>query len=238
MIGELQRQIRRHERNSATADMSVRSTGCAGLDALFPEQGVVQGSLVEWVSGGVASGAGTLSLIAGWQVRLADRPFILVDSRQQVSPLALAAVGFDLSQLVTVRPRSPQEALWACEEALRCDGAGLVWADIDHLTGTAFRRLQLAAEASNGIGFLMRPEKALRHSSWADVRLLVRPRSGRSHFIQQSVQRRSSPSFRVDVVSGQGRATRSFACVTIDRIRGVIHEATDANETDFMSLVS
>jgi hypothetical protein len=43
----------------------------------------------------------------------------------------------------------------------------------DHL----FRRLQLAAEAGETLGLLLRPARALAEPSWAEVRWLVEPLS-------------------------------------------------------------
>jgi hypothetical protein len=42
----------------------------------------------------------------------------------------------------------------------------------------AARRLQLAAEASGGVGFLVRPAAVRAEPCWSEVRLLVEPRRG------------------------------------------------------------
>lgn len=226
-IVELQQQIRRWTRSSSATENPVCSTGCDALDALFPERGIQRGSLVEWIGDGVASGAGTLSLAAARRCCPADQGMILVDMLRQISPVALAALDFNLAHLVVVRPRSEQEVLWACEEALRCDAVGLVWARIARLTDTAFRRLQLAAEASAGIGFLLRPHNVLHQSSWAETRLLVQPRPSRT----------ASPCWRVEVVYSQGRGTRSTADIQLDCLQGTIHESAQSSP-DLMSVVS
>ena len=232
-IFELRQQIRKCERHQSKQDSTVVSTGSTALDDIFSDQGVRRGSLVEWVGSEISSGATTVSLMTGRYVCLPSHPVVLVDPHREVFPLALSALGFDLSSLVIVHPGSLQETLWTCEEALKCEGVGLVWAAIDALAHTDFRRLQLAAERSSGIGFLVRPEQALRHPSWAETRLLVRPRPSPPSF-----HRYGSPSFQVDIVYSQGRATRSSTHILIDRLRGVIHELDDAHTANCLSLVS
>jgi protein ImuA len=211
MIADLQNRIWASERRFVQGETAVTSTGCGALDALFPERGIRQGSIVEWIAGSEASGAGTLSLLVARRFCAADRspacqepkgdspifasqksslkgtvpfllrknrdsPLVIVDARRQVYPLALAALGFDLSTVLMVRPKSQRDLLWTCEECLRSGAVDMVWARIEHLGPIAFRRLQLAAEKSRAIGFLMRPAGAIRQPSWADVRLSVAPR--------------------------------------------------------------
>ena len=166
-IVELRNRISAWERRSPQAQTACVSTGCDALDALFPGHGIRQGSLVEWIGDGDASGAGTLSLLVGRRLCKTDRPAILVDFQQQIYPVALSAFGFDLSTLIVVRPHCEREALWACQESLRCKAVAVVWARIERLTGLAFRRLQLAAEESGSVGFFVRPTAALNEPSWA-----------------------------------------------------------------------
>ena len=191
------------------------STGCGALDAALPDRGIRPGSLVEWIEDGAASGAGTLALLVGRQFCQPGRPAIVVDLQRQIYPRALSACGFDLSTLILVRPRSEQETLWACEECLRCRAVALVWARIEHLPGIAFRRLQLAAEESGGVGFFVRPAAAIKQPSWAEVRLLVTPRPTRE----------ASPCFRVEVAYSRGKTRQAAVDIAIDALRGTLHDA-------------
>lgn len=218
-IAELQQLIRNQERGRPQRNCAVHSTGCGALDGLFPQQGVSQGSLVEWIGKGIigqgiTSGAVTLSLITARQVCPVDRPIIVIDRLRHLSPVGMVTLGFDLSRVVFVRPSSEREALWACEEALRCSGVGLVWAEFDHLSSTAARRLQLAAEESAGIGFLLRSANALRQSCWAEVRLVVQPRSSPGE----------SPRFHLEAVYSQGRLNGSTVDIQIAPRQGILEQ--------------
>jgi protein ImuA len=227
-IVELRKRISAWERRSPQARTACVSTGCDAMDAIFPAQGIQQGSLVEWIADGDASGAETLSLLVGRRFCKADRPAILVDYQQQLYPVALSVCGFDLSTLIVIHPSSEREALWACEESLRCKAVALVWARVEHLTALAFRRLQLAAEETGGVGFLARSATALQQPSWADVRLLVTPRPGRNE----------SPCFQTKVAYSRGKPLRSVADIEIDALRGTLHEVFNHKQTCRMSLVS
>ncbi|WP_158265188.1 ImuA family protein [Blastopirellula marina] len=231
-IAQLQRQIGACERG-AWSRAEVVSTGCAAVDQLLPDGGVRRGGLIEWIGQAHGGGAGALSLIAARQVCPAEKTVVAIDAQRRLAPATLANLGFDLSKVWIVRPQTKQEAWWTGEEALRCAAVGLVWADIEHLPTTQFRRWQLAVEASQGVGFLVRPESALRHPSWADARLLVHSR----------VSRDASPTYQVESVYSQGRTSRSKAGVQIDRFTGMTHEyasllPTSASPPSPLSLVS
>ncbi len=216
-LQELRRRIRACEQGLPADATPVLSTGAPALDALFPAGGVRPGSLVEWLESGPASGAALLSLVAARQLHSESRRsprIILIDTRRELFPLSLERLGFSLEQLVLVRPATERDALWACEEALRCEGVGLVWAQFERLTSTSFRRLQLAAEESQGVGFLVRPPQARSQPSWAEARLVVQPRpSGEA-----------SPRFQIDVASSHGRPRQSSVTLQLDALHGTPHE--------------
>jgi len=221
-IVELQQQIRRWEHRGQRAETTVISTGCDVLDSLFPSQGIRRGSLVEWIGQGEASGAGTLSLLVCPQFGKVDRPAILIEGSRRIYPVALAALGCNLSSLILVRTDSEREALWACEESLRCKAVDIVWARIEHLTSLAFRRLQLAAEESGGVGFLVRSAEALKQPSWADVRLLVAPRPTGGDSLR----------FQVHAAYSHGKTIRSTANIEVDGLRGTFNTLRDWNDAN------
>jgi len=226
-VAELQNAIRQWERKSAQGAERSVSTGCPSLDELFPAQGIRQGSLIEWVGTDEAKGAVALSLIVGKVVVPPERPMILIDRQRELFPAALQAMGIDLTRLVLIHPKTERDALWACEESLRCPGVGLVWMDIGRLSGTIFRRLQLAAEEGQTIGFFVRPEAAVQQASWADARLTVRPVASGG----------ASWQLQVEVASGQGWPKRSGCEVQIDNEQGTIHDVPPVDPANPLPVV-
>lgn len=221
-IVSLREEIRKRERRDMSAAGDVVSTGCDALDELLPSGGLRAGSLLEWIDAVDGGNAAALSLRVGRAVVAANDPAVLIDAGHGVHPLALAALGFNLSRLVIVRPATPHEAIWSCEEALRCTGARWVWASLPLLSDQQFRRLQLAAESSGCIGFLLRSAIARRRPSWAEARWLVHPQPSRT----------ASPRFRVDVIYSRGRPVRSVAEIQFDGVTGTVQEASVLHEID------
>lgn len=84
----------------------------------------------------------------------------------------LAQAGLATDQLIITRARKPAELLWTMEEALRSGALSTVVGEPEgRLTLTASRRLQLAAEAGGGFGFLLGAEDdgvapSALHSRW------------------------------------------------------------------------
>jgi len=228
VVVELQGLIRQWERRKPQAATDFISTGCDALDALFPGRGIRRGSLVEWIETQEASGAGTVALLVCRQLCTPQRLSVFIDGKCPIYPVALAALGFDLNAMILVRPDSKQEVLWASEEALRCEAVEFVWARIEQLSSMAFRRLQLAAEVANTVGFLVRPATAIAQPSWADVRLLVTPR----------ITQGDSLGLRITVAYSRGRTEQSMADIEIDNTRGMFHEVSHSNQTHLMSVVS
>ncbi|WP_428249793.1 hypothetical protein [Ferrovibrio sp.] len=68
-------------------------------------------------------------------------------------------MGLDHRRLTVVDARRADDRLWATEEGLRELGYGAVVAAIDSADLTETRRLQLAAEKSRSIGFLIRQDR-------------------------------------------------------------------------------
>lgn len=198
------------------------------MDDLLPVRGIRRGSLVEWLGTEESGGAVTLSLVVGQTATPPERPMVLVDQRRELFPLALQALGIDLARLVLIHPQTERDALWVYEESLRCPGVGLVWMNVDRLSGTCFRRLQLAAEEGETIGFLVRPESAVRQPSWAVVRLKVRPVASRGAALRYQIERTNS----------QGWPSRSGGEVWIDNVQGTIHDDSSFRSADPVSVVS
>ena len=115
---------------------------------------------------------------AGLAVRAAAAEggaIVVLDRRRNFYPPAAAALGVELEQVMVVRAGSPDDELWAFDQALRCPGVAAVWGAIDKLPSRWFRRLQLAAENGGGVGHVLRPARVRGWPSWSYAQLLVEP---------------------------------------------------------------
>ena len=155
------------------------SSGCLPLDRHLPQQGFQRGSLIEWIGGGVGSGASLLGMLAARSACRGGGALVLVDRGQSFYPPAANAYQLDLQNTIVVHPTTEKDECWAIEQALRCSDIAAVVAWSKRLTSNAFRRLQLAAEHGGSLGLLVRPTTARNESSWASLRMLVSPSVGR-----------------------------------------------------------
>jgi cell division inhibitor SulA len=153
-------------------DLAHRASGCAALDAALPGGGWPEAALVEVLLG--ADGLGELALLLPMLSTLtqAERPVLLVAPPYRVHAPAWQAAGVRLSQLHVVEATA-KEAPWAMEQALRagCCGAVLGWFLATGCHDQELRRLQVAAETGQTLGFAFRPLRARDNPSPAPLRL-------------------------------------------------------------------
>jgi len=153
----------------------IFSTGIAALDWLLPRKGLAGGTLMEWLHEDAGAGAGTLALIVAGQVLQQGGAFVVMDGKREFYPPAAASLGIPLEHTVVIQPENTRDPVWALEQALRSSAVAVALGWFGRLDSCIFRRLQLAAEAGGGLGFLLRPLACQREPSWADARLLVKP---------------------------------------------------------------
>jgi protein ImuA len=179
LIRDLKERLRRWEGlDRHEPGEAVCSTGLPALDRVLPRGGFGPGALFEWLAAGDGEGAETLTLTFAARLLEQGGALVVIDERREFYPPGAVCLGIDLDRTVVVQPKNARDSLWAFEQSLRCPAASVVLGWSDRLGDRAFRRLQLAAEAGHGIGFVLRPEKCRREPSWAEVRLLVQALPG------------------------------------------------------------
>ncbi|TDB33564.1 DNA lesion error-prone repair protein ImuA, partial [Stenotrophomonas sp. TEPEL] len=83
---------------------------------------------------------------------------------------AWAAAGLDLAQLQIIHA-APKQALWAAEQCLRSAACAAVLCWPQQADDRALRRLQVAADSGQCLGFVFREARAARNPSPASLRL-------------------------------------------------------------------
>ena len=83
---------------------------------------------------------------------------------------AWAAAGLDLAQLQIIHA-APKQALWAAEQCLRSAACAAVLCWPHQADDRALRRLQVAADSGQCLGFVFREAQAARNPSPASLRL-------------------------------------------------------------------
>lgn len=176
-LSPLEQLIDRHQlwRAQVTAPaMTGVPTGLPGLDAALPLGGWPEAALTELLL--PAEGLGEMQLLWPTLARLtqADRRVVLVAPPFIPFVPAWVRAGVCLRWLEII-DADGREALWALEQCLRsgCCAAVLGWPrQADH---TAMRRLQVAADQGQCLGFVLRHARHAVQPSPAALRLQLLP---------------------------------------------------------------
>ncbi|WP_085481991.1 translesion DNA synthesis-associated protein ImuA [Paraburkholderia susongensis] len=159
----------------AGSDSHVISSGYAELDRLLPGQGWSAGGLTELLV--EHCGVGEVRLLAHALRHLTqhtERHVMLVAPPYQPCVVALKAWGIDIGRVVWVRSTEDQ-ALWVATQALKQDSIGAVLVWLPGARADKIRRLQVAAQESAALAFLIRPVEAASQSSPAPLRMICEP---------------------------------------------------------------
>jgi hypothetical protein len=151
---------------------SAQPTGYAALDAALPTAGWPEHALTELLI--PADGIGELRLLWPSLSRLtrAGQRVVLVAPPYIPYPQAWRNAGVDLRQLQIVKAQG-RDALWASEQCLRSGSCAAVVCWPQNADDRALRRLQVAAESGQALGFAYRPLKASLNPSPAALRLAL-----------------------------------------------------------------
>jgi cell division inhibitor SulA len=155
---------------AASITAEGESTGHASLDALLPQGGWPRRALTELLL--PADGVGELELLFPTLTRMTRAGSTVVMVAPPYIPYAPAwqAAGVDLAHLEIVEA-SPRDALWAFEQCLRSGACAAVVGWPQKADAQSLRRLQVAADSGNCLGFAFRDRKHLANPSPAALRL-------------------------------------------------------------------
>ncbi len=152
---------------------SRQSTGHALLDEVLPTGGWPESALSEILL--PADGVGELRLLWPSLARLTqagERVVLVAPPHLPYAP-AWQAAGVDLRQIQVVEAPELRDALWATEQCLRSGSCGAVLCWPQLAEDKALRRLQVAAESGQTLGFACRPLQAVRNPSPAALRIAI-----------------------------------------------------------------
>ena len=105
----------------------------------------------------------------------AQRRVVLVGAPYVPYPQAWLAAAVDLRHLVLLQA-SGRDALWAAEQCLRSGSCAAVLCWPQQADDRALRRLQVAAESGQALGFAYRPLREAVNPSPAALRLCIETR--------------------------------------------------------------
>jgi cell division inhibitor SulA/protein ImuA len=153
-------------------------SGFAALDAALPGRGWPQGALTEFLLEREGIGELRLTLPALVHVQAQGRNVVWIAPPYHPYAPALVAAGLDLARFLIVRCPTPQDALWAYEQALRAPECGAAFAWLPTQDERVLRRLQVAAREGRTWGALWRRPGQRGGALAAPLRLALAPQEG------------------------------------------------------------
>ena len=189
----------------ATLPPSAQPTGHALLDAALPTGGWPDAALTELLL--PADGVGELRLLLPTLARLtqASRDIVLVAPPYLPYPDGWRQAGVDFARVHLV-DAAPRDALWAAEQCLRSGSLAAVLCWPHKADDRALRRLQVASETGQALGFAFREQRAADNPSPAALRVLLE----RAPF----ERREACTQLRVLKCRGGNAPTQAFALDT------------------------
>jgi len=167
------RTVWRAGRQAAPAPLG-ESTGFAALDALLPHGGWPHKALTELLI--PAEGVGELTLLMPTLARMTQAGRLVALIAPPFCPYAPAwqRAGVDLRYLEIVQPAiqsGSRGALWAFEQCLRSAAFSVVLGWPSSADGPSLRRLQVAADTGECLGFAVRDSRHADNPSPAALRI-------------------------------------------------------------------
>ncbi|WP_226470505.1 translesion DNA synthesis-associated protein ImuA [Luteimonas panaciterrae] len=159
-----------HAGRNAVIAADGEPTGHDAFDALLPQRGWPRRALTELLL--PADGVGELSLLMPTFARLTQAGDTVTLIAPPYLPYAPAwqAAGVDLAHLQIVEA-APRDALWAFEQCLRSGACTAVVGWPAHADAPALRRLQVAADSGQCLGFALRDRRHAANPSAAALRI-------------------------------------------------------------------
>nr|WP_298120140.1 translesion DNA synthesis-associated protein ImuA [uncultured Pseudoxanthomonas sp.] len=171
-----------HAGRSAAIAADGEPTGHAALDALLPQGGWPRRALTELLL--PADGVGELALLLPTLARMTQAGSAVAVIAPPYIPYAPAwqDAGVDLALLEIVEA-APRDALWAFEQCLRSGACAAVLGWPVQADGPALRRLQVAADSGECLGFALRDRRHAANPSAAALRVeATRDAQGGTHW--------------------------------------------------------
>ena len=170
------------------ARANVTPTGHAALDRELPNQGWPHGGLIELLL--QQGGIGELHLLQPALRTLGERYIALLQPPHIPHIAAWHDWGLNPQRLLWIRAKRQADALWSAEQVLRNGSCAALLFWQQTLRHESLRRLQLAAQASDTLCWLLRPLSAGDVASPAPLRIALRPLAGG---VQLEVLKRRGP---------------------------------------------
>ena len=224
IIAQLQRDILRLQGFKPVSN-NIVDLGLGSMNNAFPDKVFPLGAIHEFICGGAEDAAATGGFMAGLLSSLmrSEGASICISSSRTLFPPALKSFGISPANILFVDLQKERDVLWAMEEALKCGALSAVVGEMQELSFTASRRLQLVVEQSQVTGFIIRRNYSNPNTTACVTRWKITPLPSESEdnlpgigYPRWNVQllkvRNGKPgSWQMEWVDGKFRSVYEFA---------------------------
>jgi protein ImuA len=157
VMAELQTDILRLQ-GFKTSNNAVADVGLGPIKGAFPNASFPLGAVHEFLSARAEDAAATTGFIAGLLASLmgSNGTCLWISSSRTLFPPALKNFGIAPDRFIFIDVQKERDVMWAMEEALKCGALTAVVGEVQEISFTTSRRLQLAVEQSQVTGFVLR----------------------------------------------------------------------------------
>jgi protein ImuA len=158
IISQLQKEILLLQGFKPAVTGGTGNVGLGPVEAAFPNAIFPKGAIHEFLSLVPEHAAACGGFIAGLLKALMEQggACLWISASRMLFPPSLKVFGVAPDRIIFVDLQREKDVLWAMEEALKCEGLAAVIAEVQDISLTASRRLQLAVEKSGVTGLVIR----------------------------------------------------------------------------------
>jgi len=180
IVRQLQQEVLSLQGFKAARGNQRLQTGLGAIEKAFPYGRFPAGAVHELLSyrqEHAAATNGFLSALAGRFMETGGH-CLWIGTRRTIFPPALACFGIAPEQVIFIDTTREKEAIWAFEEALKCEALAVVIGEWCELSFSQSRRLQLAVEQSRVTGFVHRYSPRTENNTACVSRWKITPLAG------------------------------------------------------------
>ncbi len=151
--------------------------GLGLIEDAFPNAVFPRGSIHEFLCDQPEHAAASGGFISGLLKSLMKQggACLWIGLSRTIFPPALKAFGVEPDRIIFIDLKRERDVLWVMEEAIKCEGLAAVIAEIEAVSFTESRRLQLAVEKSRVTGFIVRNDLQKLSSTACAARWKITP---------------------------------------------------------------
>lgn len=139
---------------------ATQTIGLGPIEGAFPNGIFPVGAIHEFLTTRPEDAAASGGFVGGILKSLMKQggACLWISTSRSLFPPSLKTFGVEPDKMIFVDLKRERDVLWATEEALKCGGLSAVIAELNEISFTQSRRLQLAVEQSKVTGFMMRTD--------------------------------------------------------------------------------